>query len=150
MKRILLLVLMSLATVPVFADVGVSVQIGQPGFYGRIDLGDMGPPALIYSQPVLIDRYGPERRMPPLYLRVPPGYERHWERYCDRYQACGRPVYFVRDNWYRQVYVPHYQQFHDRYRRHDNRYDDRGDNWRNRGDHGDHGDRGHGYGNPHN
>ena len=35
--------------VPAFgADVGVSINIGQPGFYGRLDIGDYGQPQLLY------------------------------------------------------------------------------------------------------
>lgn len=129
MKKSVLL-LLSLVSVPVFADVGVSIQVGQPGFYGQIDLGNMQPPPVVYAQPVVIDRYAPEREMQPIYLRVPPGYERHWDRYCSAYHACGRPVYFVRENWYRQVYAPYYQRHVDEYWGHDDRYDDRGDhNW---------------------
>lgn len=92
------------------SNVGVSISIGEPGFYGRIDLGNAPPPQLIYSQPVLIQRVAAPP--PPLYLRVPVGYERNWGRYCGQYGACGRPVYFVRDDWYRNTYVPHY---HDHY-----------------------------------
>ena len=36
------------------ADVGVSVSVGQPGFYGRIDIGNYPQPELIYAQPVVI------------------------------------------------------------------------------------------------
>jgi hypothetical protein len=36
-----MLVTTSLSFQAVTADVGVSVSIGQPGFYGRIDLGDV-------------------------------------------------------------------------------------------------------------
>jgi len=113
------------------ADVGVSVTVGQPGFYGRIDIGPPPPPAaFIYAQPVIIQQLrGPA--YPPLYLRVPPGYERHWDKHCRRYDACGRPVYFVRDDWYRHQYVE---------RRDGYRGDRDG-----RGDRGDRdGDRGHG------
>lgn len=89
------------------ANVGVSVSIGQPGFYGQIDLGNAPRPELIYSQPVWVQRS--PVRVEPIYLRVPVGYERNWGRYCRQYDACGRPVYFVRDNWYRNTYVPHYR-----------------------------------------
>ena len=39
-------------------DVGVSVSIGQPGFYGRIDIGDYPypPPRVIYGQPRIVER----------------------------------------------------------------------------------------------
>jgi len=90
------------------ANVSVSVGIGEPGYYGQINLGDAPPPQLIQPAPLVI---APDPRYagPPLYLRVPPGYERHWARHCLQYNACGRPVYFVRDDWYRNVYAPHYQ-----------------------------------------
>jgi hypothetical protein len=42
----------------------------------------------------------------PIYLRVPPGHRKHWERYCGAYGACGQPVYFVRDEWYLREYAP--------------------------------------------
>ena len=37
-------------------DVGVSISIGQPGFYGQIDIGGYGPPQVLYRQPVLVER----------------------------------------------------------------------------------------------
>lgn len=87
-------------------DVGVSVSIGQPGFYGRIDVGRMPAPDVIYAQPVLVERvYAPP---PPIYLRVPTGHYRHWKRHCHAYGACGRPVYFVREDWYARHYPRHY------------------------------------------
>ena len=47
-----------------------------------------------------------------MYLRVPPGHEKKWNKHCGKYNACGHPVYFVRDNWYTDVYAPHYQKAH--------------------------------------
>ena len=128
----------------VAADVGVSVSVGQPGFYGRIDIGDYpySQPQVIYPQPVIIQRHGVVA-YEPIYLRVPPGYERSWSRYCNRYGACNRPVYFVYDRWYRDTYVPQYREYHqdrdwDRGERgHDN---GRHRGWERGGDH----DRGHG------
>jgi hypothetical protein len=49
------------------------------------------------------------------------GYEKHWERHCSEYNACGRPVYFVRDEWYRNRFVPHYQHRDDRRGREEDR-----------------------------
>jgi hypothetical protein len=96
------------------ADVGVSISIGQPGYYGQINIGDAPePPQLIYAKPVVIER-DPHYAGPALYLRVPVGYEKHWEKHCREYNACGRPVYFVRDEWYRNRFVPHYQHRDDR------------------------------------
>ena len=103
----------SAAAAPAFAtDVGVSISFGQPGFYGQIDLGNMGRPPVIYGRPVMIERarngYSPE----PVYLRVPPGQARNWRRHCGTYNACGRPVYFVNDDWYNKVYSPRYRSEH--------------------------------------
>lgn len=133
MKKFFLAAVLALVSAPLFAqDVGVSVTIGQPGFYGQIVLGNAPPPELIYPQPVVIVP-GPAMP-PPVYLHVPPGHERHWRRYCHDYDACGRPVYFVRDGWYNDVYVPHYRSHREEYRRHpgewrehdeDRRYDRR-------------------------
>jgi len=102
-----LLCTLSLSTAVFAADVGVSVHVSQPGFYGRIDIGRAPQPVLIYPQPVVIEHRGPTMREP-IYLRVPPGHERHWDKHCRRYGACGQPVYFVQDRWYRDVYAPRY------------------------------------------
>lgn len=122
-------------------DVGVSVAVGQPGFYGRLDIGGYPPPVLIYPQPLVIVP-GPVSG-PPVYLRVPPGHAKHWSKHCHRYDACGERVYFVQDGWYSREYVPRYRE---RYYEHDRdayRYRGGGD----RDDRGD--DRGHGHGKGH-
>jgi len=121
------------------AQVGVSVNIGEPGFYGQINIGDFPQPQVIYSQPVIVDRV-PESYGPPMYLRVPPGYEKHWNKHCGEYNACGHRVYFVRNDWYQRTVVPHYH--------HDEGRHEGWDHGRGQGhDHGDHdGDHGHGHG----
>lgn len=94
------------------ADVGVSVSVGQPGFYGQIDIGNFPRPQVIYAQPRIVHVVPYEVQPAPLYLRVPPGHYNHWDRYCDHYHACARPVYFVQDSWYNEVYVPRYREHH--------------------------------------
>jgi hypothetical protein len=94
------------------AQAQVSVNIGQPGFYGRIDIGGAPPPRLIYGQPVIVERGRDYMRRPPIYLRVPAGYQRNWKRHCRAYDACGQRVYFVQDSWYSQQYMPHYRRHH--------------------------------------
>lgn len=123
-------ILSALTAAPAMAaDVGVSISVGQPGFYGQIDIGHMRP-QLIYPKPVIIQRVSSPP--PPLYLRVPPGHEKKWSKHCRKYNACGRPVYFVRGDWYEREYVPRYR---DQYER------DRG-GWRDDG-HGRGHDKGH-------
>ena len=94
------------------ADVGVSVSIGQPGFYGQIDIGDYPypPPRVIYQTPMIVHRQVVPYE--PIYLRVPPGHARNWARFCDRYDACDRPAYFIRDDWYHDEYAPVYREHH--------------------------------------
>jgi hypothetical protein len=129
--------LAAVAAPAVAADVGVSLNIGQPGFYGRINIGDFPQPRLIYQQPRFIERAAESR--PPIYLHVPPGHAKNWRKHCREYNACGERVYFVQNNWYSQEYVPHYQE------RHGNRYDDHRDDRRD--DHGnDRHDNGRGHG----
>jgi hypothetical protein len=119
---------------PAFADVGISIRIGEPGFYGQLDIGGYGRPAIINSRPVIVTRG--YRYAAPVYVRVPPGHQRNWKKYCGRYDACGRPVYFVRDEWYRDVYAPRYRHDHDRrdHDRYDGRRDGRDDRYDGRND----------------
>ena len=110
MKRIVLAVGMIGITLSTFAaDVGVSMTVGEPGFYGRIDLGTLQRPQVIYEKPIIIQAQPQSVRVAPIYLRVPPGHAKKWSKHCHRYQACGQPVYFVQDNWYSNVYVPEYR-----------------------------------------
>jgi len=101
----------ALASAGAHAQVGVSVQVNQPGVFGRIDIGGLPPampaPLVVYPQPVIIVPGPVAVHQRPIYLHVPPGYERHWDRHCAEYRACGQPVYFVRDDWYRDHYVHH-------------------------------------------
>ncbi len=122
MKRFLLSAVMAAATFTASAhatDVGVSISVGQPGFYGQIDIGDFPQPRLIYREAVIIERGMPMNRGP-IYLRVPPGHAKNWKKHCHEYRACGERVFFVRDDWYEREYVPRYQERH-----HDRGYDHR-------------------------
>lgn len=85
------------------SDVGISVQFGQAGFYGRLDLGGYQQPQLIYREPRIVERVTVRRE--PLYLVVPPGHAKKWEKHCSKYHACGHPVYFVEERWYNEVVV---------------------------------------------
>ena len=144
MKRLLFTAALAAATVPALAtDVGVSVSIGQPGFYGRLDIGGYPQPQVIYRRPIVVEGMPVDR--PPVYLRVPPGHAKHWKKHCREYNACGERVYFVKDNWYEREYVPRYQEHHRdrRDERHDGQRDDhRGDQNDRHGDDHDSG-RGH-------
>jgi hypothetical protein len=133
-QRLALTCLLALATTaPVHAqDVGVSISVGQPGFYGRIDIGNVPPPVVMYPQPMVIQPAPVAVVRQPIYLHVPPGHAKNWSKHCHRYSACNQPVYFVQDSWYQQVYVPQYRQRYapppppSRKFKHDERGDDQG------------------------
>ncbi|WP_239255162.1 hypothetical protein [Candidatus Nitrotoga sp. M5] len=109
MKRILFAaMLVTIAAPALSADVGVSISLGQPGFYGQIDIGNHPKPQLIYRTPVIIQPMPMGRMAQPVYLRVPPGHRKNWRKHCHRYGACGQQVYFVRQDWYNNVYIPSY------------------------------------------
>ncbi|UUX97501.1 hypothetical protein [Aquabacterium sp. J223] len=114
-------------------QVGVSVGVSQPGFYGQINIGNAPPPpvALIYPQPVLIAQQPVVAA--PMYLHVPPGHAKKWSKHCHKYNACARPVYFVQETYYQQHYAPQHAQYA---HPHGGRHGD---------DHG-HGHKGHGKG----
>lgn len=152
--------LLALSSATAFAaDVGLSLSVGQPGFYGRIDIGDYPPPAVIYRQPVMVERPVRYVEAAPIYLRVPPGHARNWSKHCRAYHACGQRVYFVQDNWYNHEYVPRFRERHGDHGRRDMHREDRRDfHGGERGRHDDHRgerhdrpDRGHGndHGNGH-
>lgn len=109
---------LALQTLALAGDVSVSVNLNTPGVYGQLTIGgDVPAPELIMPRAVIAV---PSREVvatppPPLYLHVPPGYERHWARHCREYDACGRPVYFVSERWYHDVYTPRHE-FHERER----------------------------------
>ena len=86
--------LCSSLSAPAQAQVGVSVTIGQPGFYGRIDLGDAPPPVLIYRQPIAVE-YVPYYR-PPIYLRVPPGSTRRVDELPEHFEISAATGEFER------------------------------------------------------
>lgn len=89
------------------ADARVSVSVGQPGFYGRINIGGFAPPPVLYQQPIAIGRVPMDRA--PIYLHVPPSHAKQWKQYCRDYNACGERVLFVQKNWYNREFVPRYQ-----------------------------------------
>ncbi len=140
MKRLLFAAALAVTTAPVLAaDVGVSISVGQPGFYGRIDIGDYPSPQVIYQQPRLMYRQPVPR--PPIYLRVPPDHARNWRNHCRQYNACGERVFFVRDDWYQHEYAPRYREHHGD--RRDDRRDERNDHRGDRNDRHDNRDHGH-------
>ena len=133
MKKLIALILATGAVGSALAQpsVGVSIGINQPGVYGRINIGDVPPPALVVQQPVMIAPPRVSYQRAPIYLYVPPYHQQNWARYCGRYNACGQPVYFVREDWVRDRYAREHPGWdRGRHRGPDGRWDrdhDRGD-----------------------
>lgn len=78
--------------------------MGQPGYYGRIEIGYAPQPPLLISNAVMGNPgvYTGE----PIYMHVPAAHAYAWSRHCQRYGACDWLVYFVDNDWYANVYVP--------------------------------------------
>ena len=104
MRRIFALAICSacLSSGALAADVGVSIQFSQPGVFGRVDIGQYPQPQLTVAQPTMVERLPPGAPPPePVYLWVPLENRQHWEKHWHEYHACGHPVYFVNNEWYK-------------------------------------------------
>lgn len=73
-----------------------------PGVYGRVDMGNRPPPQLVFPRPMLIVKH--PNPAGPIYMHVPPGHARNWAKHCRKYNACNRPVYFVKSAEYEPGY----------------------------------------------
>jgi len=112
MKRILITAAVVAAaasfSAPSLADgVGISVRIGEPNYYGRLDIGGYPQPQLMFDQPMTIYQVPADR--PPVYLRVPRNHVTDWKNHCGEYNSCDERVFFVDDNWYNREYIPRYR-----------------------------------------
>lgn len=77
-----------------------------PGVYGQVMIGNGPAPPLVYAQPVVVEAVPHAPRLAPVYLYVPPGHARNWAKHCHAYNACNRPVYFVRGADYDREWEP--------------------------------------------
>lgn len=97
-----------LACLPAVAGTPIiNLSVGgeiSPGVYGQVQFGNAPPPPVVYAQPILAEQEPPGVVVQPIYLHVPPGHARNWGRYCHRYNACNRPVYFVKSAEYEPGY----------------------------------------------
>ncbi|MDQ6684338.1 MAG: hypothetical protein M3Z16_04355 [Pseudomonadota bacterium] len=143
MKTLLALVIAAGTAGTAVAQTSVSIGINQPGVYGRINLGDVPRPALYRAEPVIIARPRVVVEQQPVYLYVPTVQQQNWRSYCGRYNACGQPVYFVRDEWVRERYEHEHPGWNRGRHRGWDKHDERGHD-RDRGDdRGDDRGRGH-------
>jgi len=84
----------------------INLSVGgeiSPGVYGQVQFGNAPPPPVFYPQPMIIVRQ-PAMMFEPIYLHVPPGHAKNWKKHCRAYNACNRPVYFVRSAEYEPGY----------------------------------------------
>lgn len=145
MRFLLLSALAFGALVPVSQAQSISVNAtitGEvvPGVYGQVVLGSRPPPPVLYAQPFLVQPapvVTGVAPVEPIYLHVPPGHAKNWRKHCHEYDACNRPVYFVKSAEYEPGYRPHKEHgHHDDREDHDGHHDDQGHH----GDHGHHDD----------
>lgn len=142
--KMAILMLAVVGTAAQASDVNFGVSVGgevAPGVYGQVNIGNTRP-VLVYAQPMVIVQ--PPRPMRPVYMHVPPGHAKNWSKHCHRYDACNRPVYFVKSAEYGGSGGGRHDYRDDH--RNDHRDDHRGDRHDDRGDDHGHG-KGHGKGN---
>ena len=99
MKRLL-----ALLSTPLLAATVQAQSMGQPGYYGRIEVGHAPQPPLLISSAVMGNPG--IHTGEPIYMHVPPAHAYAWSRHCQRYGACDWLVYFVDNDWYANIYVP--------------------------------------------
>lgn len=78
------------------AQAYMNVTVGgqfAPGVFGQVTVANAPPPPVINARPVIVGTV--IQGAPVMYMHVPEHEQRHWNRYCDNYNACGRPVHFV-------------------------------------------------------
>lgn len=85
-------------------DVATITAPVTPGVYGRLAMVSKAAPALVYEQPMFIERPATEGKVEPVYLHVPPEHAKNWKKYCSKYKACDHPVYFVKSAEYEPGY----------------------------------------------
>jgi hypothetical protein len=88
----------------------------EAGFFGRIDTTAFPRPELTSRIPVegpqsdrspgATQRAALRSPQAPVLLHVRPGEEHRWAAHCSAYGACGVPVLFVSESWFRDVYLP--------------------------------------------
>lgn len=115
-------------------SVSLSLSVVQPGVYGRIDIGPEAPPAGF-----VVGSFGVPARVvvqQPMYIYAPEDHWRHWSEHCHRYNACGRPVYFVDERWVRARHAERHEYGRERQ---DERRDERREEHRERHEGHEHG-----------
>jgi hypothetical protein len=147
--RLILLVAVLLVSTGVSYAGGLDIHVmlsGEvaPGLYGQVNIGNERPPPVVYAQPMLIESQ--QAPPPAIYLHVPPDHAKNWRKHCHEYNACNRPVYFVRSQEYDPEYQRHYQDHeHERELERQRWQDHDHDHDRGRGRGHDADERGHGH-----
>jgi hypothetical protein len=112
-----------LSSLPAHAGTAIiNLSVGgeiSPGVYGQVQFGNAPPPPVFYPQPMIIVRQPAMMAVEPIYLHVPPGHAKNWAKHCRAYNACNRPVYFIRS----AEYEPGYQKHKNKGNRNKNRRD---------------------------
>lgn len=75
-----------------------------PGVYGQVQFGNAPPPAVVYEKPQIVVEQHEGAMEKPIYLHVPPEHAKNWAKHCQKYNACNRPVYFVKSREYASDY----------------------------------------------
>jgi len=123
MKKIHLLVITLLILCSSRANAGqpiINLSVGgevAPGVYGQVQFGNAPPPAVVYEKPQIVFQQQEGEMRKPIYLHVPPEHAKNWANHCRQYNACNRPVYFVKSREYASDYDARKEEHHGEGRR---------------------------------
>jgi hypothetical protein len=97
-------------TTPVIsADLGALGGLGEPGFYGQIDIHRAPKPEVMFPEPMAVRQADVGTPGEPAYMRVPADHAKNWRKHGQKYNPCDQRVFFVDDKWYTNVYAPAYR-----------------------------------------
>ena len=96
---------LAMAAAPAQAE----VYLGDADYYGPIP-ADYGPRAELWNAaPIVAVGIAAAALGAAIYLNVPERHRHNWRNFCHLYNACYKPVHFVRNDWYNERFAPSYR-----------------------------------------
>lgn len=93
------------------ASTQISISIGDSGYWGVLPALTGYRPEVWNNSPIVAIGTA-VAGLSAIYLNVPDAERHDWKNHCRKYDACNRPVHFVKNDWYRDQYAPEYRRQH--------------------------------------
>lgn len=107
------------------ASTQINISIGDSGYWGVLPALTGYRPEVWNNSPIVAIGTA-VAGLSAIYLNVPDAERHDWKNHCRKYDACNRPVHFVKNDWYRDQYAPEYRRQHPKEEHHQAKRDDRG------------------------